>query len=73
MLSFLRTLSFRRLFTYRIYSHKGPGGAANHESSRVHLRAKVTPILYLPYSKKNEKPGINIEIDQYSLFLNFLW
>ena len=42
------------------------------DASRVHLRTKVTSSLHLTYSKKRGKPGVGIEIDKYSLFLNIL-
>ena len=42
------------------------------DSSQKLLHIKVTPDLHLTYSKKWGKPGVGIENEIYSLYLNFI-
>ena len=41
-------------------------------TSRKLLHIKVTPDLQLTYSKNGGKPGVGIENEKYSLYLNFI-
>ena len=41
-------------------------------TSRKLLRIKVTPDLHLTYNKKWGKPGVGIEKEKYSLYINFI-